>query len=46
MGAAGKRYKPEGIVSKLREAEVEAARGQSIAKVAKRLGITDQSYYR
>lgn len=46
MGATGKRHKPEQIVSKLREAEVEPAKDQSIASVAKRLGITDQTYYR
>lgn len=42
----GKRYKPEQIVSKLREAEVELAKGQSIASVAKGLRITDQTRYR
>ena len=46
MGDTSKRYKPEQIVSMLREAEVELARGQTIAAVAKKLGITDQTYYR
>lgn len=46
MGDTSKRYKPEQIVSMLREAEVELSRGQSIAAVAKKLGITDQTYYR
>ena len=46
MRATGKRHKPEQIVSKLREAVVELAKGQSIASVAKRLGITDQTYDR
>lgn len=46
MGDTSKRYRPEQIVSMLREAEVELARGQSIAVVAKKLGITDQTYYR
>jgi hypothetical protein len=38
----GKRFTAEQIVSKLREAEVELAKGQSIAVVSKKLGITDQ----
>ena len=46
MGDTSKRYKPEQIVSMLREAEVELSKGQSIAVVAKKLGITDQTYYR
>jgi transposase-like protein len=46
MGETGKRYTAEQIVSKLREAEVELARGLSIVAVAKKLGITDQTYYR
>lgn len=46
MGDTSKRYTPEQIVSKLREAEVELAKGQTIPVVAKKLGITDQTYYR
>lgn len=46
MGETGKRYTAEQIVSKLREAEVELAKGQTIVAVAKKLGITDQTYYR
>lgn len=46
MGDTSKRYKPEQIVSMLREAEVELAKGQTIPVVAKKLGITDQTYYR
>jgi transposase-like protein len=46
MGDTGKRYTAEQIVNKLREAEVELAKGQTIPVVAKRLGITDQTYYR
>ena len=30
----------------LREAEVELAKGSSVKEVAKKLGITDQTYYR
>ena len=46
MGDTGKRYTAEQIVNKLREAEVELAKGQTIPAVAKKLGITDQTYYR
>jgi transposase-like protein len=40
------RHTAEQIVAKLRQAEVELARGQSIAQVSKHLGITEQTYYR
>ncbi len=46
MGDTSKRYTAEQIVNKLREAEVELAKGQTIPVVAKKLGITDQTYYR
>jgi len=42
----GQRHTAEQIVRKLREAEVEVARGQSIKAVCKQLEITDQTYYR
>jgi transposase-like protein len=41
-----KRFTPEQIIGKLREAEVELARGATIAQVAKKLEITDHTYYR
>ena len=43
---AKKRFLVEQIISKLREAEVEISRGQTVAQVAKKLGITEQTYYR
>ena len=46
MGDTGRRYTAEQIVNKLREAEVELSKGQTIPVVAKKLGITDQTYYR
>lgn len=46
MGDTGKRYTAEQIVNTLREAEVELSKGQTIPVVAKKLGITDQTYYR
>lgn len=44
MGA--KRYKPEEIISKLREAEVQLAEGASVGEVVRRLGVTQVTYYR
>jgi transposase-like protein len=41
-----KRHTAEQIVGKLREAEVELAKGHSLAEVVRKLGITDQTYYR
>ena len=41
-----KRHSTEQIISKLREAEIELAKGRSIREVCKHLGITDQTYYR
>ena len=41
-----KRYSPEQIINKLREAEVELSRGRTVGEVCKKLGITDQTYYR
>ena len=46
MGDTSKRYTAEQIVNKLREAEVELSKGLTIALMAKKLGITDQTYYR
>ena len=43
---AKKRFQAEQIIGKLREAEVEISRGQTVAQVAKKLGITEQTYYR
>jgi len=41
-----KQHTPEQIIRKLREAEVELARGLRTADVARKLGITEQTYYR
>jgi len=41
-----KHHTPEQIIRKLREAEVELAKGQSTAEVARKLGIAEQTYYR
>ena len=42
----GKRVKAEEIVNKLRQADVELARGNTVAAVCKLLGITDATYFR
>ena len=40
------KHAPEQIVKKLREAEVQLARGATVAIAAKKLGVTEQTYYR
>ncbi len=43
---ARRRHTPEQIITKLREAEVALAQGQSVAQVGKALEVTEQTYYR
>ena len=43
---SGKRQKPEGIVSKLRQVEVLQGQGMSIADAVRQIGVTLQTYYR
>lgn len=43
---ARKRYTTEQIVAKLREAEKLQAQGSTIPQVCKRLGISEQTFYR
>ena len=40
------RHTAEKIIGKLREAEVALAKGQTTGEVARKLGITEQTYYR
>ncbi len=40
------RFTVESIVRKLREAEVELSRGQTVVQVVKKLGVCEQTYYR
>jgi len=42
----GKRFSPEQIISKLREAEVLLAQGKTTAEVSRSLGVTEHTYYR
>ena len=41
-----KRYRPEEIVRKLREADVLISQGRSVAQVIKSIGVSDVTYYR
>ena len=43
---ARKRYTVEQIIRNLREAEIELGRGLTTPKVCKKLGISEQTYYR
>ena len=41
-----KRYTPEQIIAKLREAEVRLSQGESVGVICRSLGISEQSYSR
>ena len=41
-----KRYSTEQIVTKLRQAEVELGRGLRTPEMCKKLGVSEQTYYR
>jgi len=41
-----KRHTAEQIITKLREADVLQAKGQTLAQICKTLAITQQTYYR
>ena len=43
---AKRRYQAEEIIHKLREAEVALAQGRKTPEVCKKLGVTEQTYYR
>ena len=42
----GKRYSTEQIVAKLREAEKLQGQGQTIPQACKKLGVSEQTFYR
>jgi putative transposase len=42
----GKRFGAEQIIPKLREAEVDLAKGLTVAQACKKIGVTEQTYYR
>ena len=41
-----RRHTAEQIINKLRQAEVELSKGVKIAQVCRKLGVTEQTYYR
>jgi putative transposase len=41
-----KKHTVEQIIAKLRQAEVELAKGSTVPQTARKLGITEQTYYR
>ena len=44
--AIRKKHTMEQIISKLREAEVELAKGAKVSAVCRKIGVTEQTYYR
>jgi len=42
----GKPEQAEHIIPKLREVEVELGRGKTVAEAVKKIGVTEQTYYR
>ena len=41
-----KRYTPEQIINKLREAEVLISQGKTTAEASRQIGVVQQTYYR
>ena len=41
-----KGYTPEQVINKLREAEIQIGQGSNIAEASRKIGITEQTYYR
>ena len=41
-----KNFTPEQIINKLREAEIHINQGISIAEASRKIGVTQQTYYR
>jgi len=43
---ARKKYTPEQIIGKLREAEVRLSKGEAVGKMCRNIGVSEQTYYR
>ena len=43
---AKRKYTPEEVINKLREAEVVIAAGSTVAEASRRIGISEQTFYR
>jgi len=41
-----KGFKPEQIIGKLREVEVQLSQGSTIGEASRKIGVTEQTYYR
>ena len=41
-----KGFKPEQIIGKLRQAEVLLSQGSTVGEASRKLGVTEQTYYR
>ena len=41
-----KKYRPEQIVEKLRQADVELGKGQTVPEVCRQIEVSQQTYYR
>ena len=41
-----KRYRPEEIVSKLREADIQIGQGHTVSQAIKSIGVSEVTYYR
>lgn len=44
MGKRG--FTPEQIITKLREADVLLSKGETVGQICRKIGVTDQTYYR
>ena len=42
----GRRHQPEEVIGNLREAEILLSQGGSVADASRRIGVTQQTYYR
>jgi transposase-like protein len=42
---AGRQFKPEQIINKLREAEVLISKGSTIGQTSRSIRVTEQTYY-
>ncbi len=43
---AKKKHPPEEIINKLREAEIVIASGSTVAELSRRIGVSEQTFYR
>ena len=43
---AKRSYRPEQIIKKLRQAEIFLSQGSTVGEAARKIGVTDMTYYR